>query len=202
MVKTSAIYKIYFNNNVNDFYIGSAVDFYDRKIRHTYHLKKQIHKNKILQRAYNKYGVKNIIFSILETVSDMKLLIDREQFYINNLNPKFNILRKAGSCLGYKHSESVKKYLHEINIGKKMTMDQNIKNSIAQKGNKNAKGTIRSKKFRENISNKRKRFIMDKITGKIYAGVESASNEIGLKYSTLYAKLSGKHTNNTNLIFL
>lgn len=32
-------------------------------------------------------------------------MIEREQYYIDTLNPEYNILKIAGSPLGYKHSE-------------------------------------------------------------------------------------------------
>jgi len=35
----------------------------------------------------------------------------REQFWINKIKPKFNILKKAGNSLGFRHSEETKKRL-------------------------------------------------------------------------------------------
>jgi hypothetical protein len=35
-------------------------------------------------------------------------LISREQYYIDLLNPEYNILKKAGFVLGFKHSEATK----------------------------------------------------------------------------------------------
>ena len=34
--------------------------------------------------------------------------IEREQYYLTSLKPKYNILKVAGSLLGYKHSEETK----------------------------------------------------------------------------------------------
>jgi group I intron endonuclease len=37
-------------------------------------------------------------------------LIEREQYYIDTLNPEYNILKVAGSLFGYKHTiESIQK---------------------------------------------------------------------------------------------
>lgn len=36
----------------------------------------------------------------------ISILLDREQFYIDKLNPEYNILKIAGSNLGYKHTEA------------------------------------------------------------------------------------------------
>lgn len=35
-----------------------------------------------------------------------KLIIEREQYYIDNILPEYNILKTAGSLLGFKHSSS------------------------------------------------------------------------------------------------
>jgi group I intron endonuclease len=38
------------------------------------------------------------------------VLIEREQYYIDTLNPEYNILKVAGSLFGYKHTiESLQK---------------------------------------------------------------------------------------------
>jgi len=36
---------------------------------------------------------------------NLENLLEREQFYFNKLKPEYNIVKKAGSTLGYKHSE-------------------------------------------------------------------------------------------------
>jgi group I intron endonuclease len=36
---------------------------------------------------------------------DKSEVISREQYYINQLKPEYNILPTAGSLLGFKHSE-------------------------------------------------------------------------------------------------
>jgi group I intron endonuclease len=202
MVKKSGIYKIYFTNDYKYFYIGSAINISERITRHRYELKKQIHKNKILQRVYNKYGDDKMAFSILELTTNSDNLIQKEQYFIDLLNPTMNILRTAGSCLGYKHLSSTKKHLSKINLGKKMTTEQNFKNSIAQKNNKNALGAIRSESFKLNLSKIKQRKVINTETGEIYPSIGIASEKIGLKYPTLYAKLSGKNINNTKLSFI
>jgi hypothetical protein len=34
-----------------------------------------------------------------------KLILEREQYYLDLLKPEYNILKVAGSSLGFKHSE-------------------------------------------------------------------------------------------------
>ena len=49
-------------------------------------------------------GYSNFSLEILEYCDPDKAII-REQYYINLLNPKYNILKIAGSLFGFKHSE-------------------------------------------------------------------------------------------------
>lgn len=155
------IYKIFFKHKVNIIYIGSSVNFNERKIRHKHLLKKNIHKNVHLQRLYNKYGVENMVFELIEVLTRRVNLIEKEQFYINKYDPKINILKIAGNALGYRHSEKTKKLLSKINKGRKMTKEQNRKNSIAQMGNNNALGSKRSKEQRIKLSKAKMRKVMD-----------------------------------------
>jgi group I intron endonuclease len=63
--------------------------------------------NVLLQRAIKKYNLQDFIFIVFE-YCDSKELISREQIYLDTLLPEFNILKKAGSSLGYKHTDEAK----------------------------------------------------------------------------------------------
>lgn len=104
MKNNPAIYKI---ETISGFYIGSAVKPRDRKNQRLSHLRRGIHANTMLQRAFDKYGENGLNFSILEEcgVDD---LLNREQFYLDTLNPKYNILREAGRVTGFVMSEESK----------------------------------------------------------------------------------------------
>jgi group I intron endonuclease len=58
----------------------------------------------VICRALLKHGYSNFNLEILE-YCDSKNLIVREQYYIDLLKPEYNILKKAGSLLGFKHRE-------------------------------------------------------------------------------------------------
>jgi group I intron endonuclease len=58
----------------------------------------------IIYSALLKHGYLNFSLDILE-YCEPDVLISREQYYIDIFNPKYNILKIAGSKLGYKHSE-------------------------------------------------------------------------------------------------
>lgn len=61
----------------------------------------------IISRALIKYGHINFSVSILE-YCDKSILLEREQYYLDSLQPKYNILKLAGSSLGYSHSQDSK----------------------------------------------------------------------------------------------
>jgi hypothetical protein len=61
----------------------------------------------VLYRALLKYGYSNFSLDILE-YCEPNVKISREQYYIDLLKPEYNILKKAGSNLGFKHSEETK----------------------------------------------------------------------------------------------
>lgn len=58
----------------------------------------------IIYRSLLKNGYSNFSLEILEYCSPENATI-REQYYMDLLNPEYNILKTAGSFLGFKHSE-------------------------------------------------------------------------------------------------
>ena len=102
-----AIYKI--RNLINGkIYVGSALDYDKRKRSHKNDLLSGRHTNAHLQRSWDKNGKNSFVFEIIEKVIDKDKLIEREQRYLKNLNPEYNMCKIAGSVLGYKHTEETK----------------------------------------------------------------------------------------------
>ena len=92
-------------NKVNGYrYIGSSNNLYRRLLQYfnTEYLLK--HDNMVICRALLKHGYSNFDLYILE-YCDSKDLLKREQYYIDLMNPEYNILKKARSSLGFKHRE-------------------------------------------------------------------------------------------------
>ena len=88
-------------------YIGSSAKLNDRfrqYFNHSY-LSSSKRGTSLICKALLKYGYAGFRLEILEYCPISKVL-DREQFYIDKLNPEYNILKIAGSSLGYKHSET------------------------------------------------------------------------------------------------
>ena len=114
----SGIYKI-INLINNKCYIGSSKNIKDRWRKHKKDLKSNCHHSIILQRSYNKHGDAKFSYEIIE-ICEVDKLLEREQYYILELEPIYNIYRIAGSPLGIKQSkescEKKRKYALENNI--------------------------------------------------------------------------------------
>lgn len=94
-------------NNLNgNSYVGSSGNLAKRfrDYLNISFLERNIKKNKSkIYLAILKYGNSAFSLEILE-YCELSNIIEREQFYINLLNPTYNILKVAGSTLGRKHS--------------------------------------------------------------------------------------------------
>lgn len=93
-----------------EFYIGSSIDLTSR-LRRYYSLiclkiSLDMADSKIYESFLN-YGHSNFSLDILE-YCEPNLLLKREQYYLDLLNPKYNICKKAGSTFGKKHSLKTK----------------------------------------------------------------------------------------------
>ena len=112
-MNNSGIYKIV-NLQTGKYYVGSTKDFKRRKQTHFSRLKNNTHTNKHLQNAYNKYGVGNFKFEIIEYVEE-KLLLDIEQSYLDSskTNNTYNKTQIAGAG-GY-DTLSMYVYLLDLN---------------------------------------------------------------------------------------
>lgn len=85
-------------------YIGSAVDLGVRLRSYSYESYINRHTDMAICRALLKYGYENLRVEILKYCSSEKLM-EWEQFFFDLYKPEYNILKTAGSSLGYKHSE-------------------------------------------------------------------------------------------------
>ena len=82
----SGVYKIT-NNITGDFYIGSSKDI---KLRWASHKRPSAQKrqpNSKLYKAMASYGLDNFTFEIIEKTDNLR---EREQYYIEQLNPSYN----------------------------------------------------------------------------------------------------------------
>lgn len=108
----SGIYKI--TNKINSkFYIGSSFNIDKRKREHLYKLNNNIHHNKYLQNAWNKYGENNFEFLVIAKCPQ-EYLIKLENFFLKQLKPVYNIAPEAGTTYGYKHTIDTKNKFKSI----------------------------------------------------------------------------------------
>jgi group I intron endonuclease len=189
----SGIYKIL--NTVNgNCYIGSATNLYKRFILHITLLRKNKHRNRHLQGAFNLYGESAFIHDIIEYCPKEKL-IEREQFWIDSYRTHgeilYNIRIIAKSNLGLKHSEDTKKKIGNIHRGKYVSDETREKLACVHRG--------------KHISAEHRQRIIDANTGKHYRLGMKASDETRKKLSIAHknpsietrAKLSAKLMGNT-----
>jgi hypothetical protein len=134
--KILGIYRI-LNLINNKSYVGSAISYKQRISGHKTLLKKNKHFNKHLQASYNKYGIGNFKFELLEVVKNPQLLEKREKFNIKKLksnNSKFGYNKRIDCItnLGMKSSEQKKINLSLSHIGIKRTKQANLKIAKSQ----------------------------------------------------------------------
>lgn len=127
------IYQIQSKTNPEKIYIGSTVNFRIRKKCHLRELKKNKHHSYKIQKHYNKYGKDDLVFSLLLSCERSELL-NKEQFFIDSMNPFLNVLKIAGSSMGRVVSEETRRRISEGNKGKKLSDEARKNISEGHKG--------------------------------------------------------------------
>ena len=105
----TGVYQILNLNNMKS-YVGSSASSRGLEYRKTEHfrtLRQKTHRNIHLQRAYNKHGEESFLLFPLEFCLPEKC-IEREQFWMDLLQPEYNISPTAGSTLGRKFTNKTK----------------------------------------------------------------------------------------------
>lgn len=149
-VESSGIYQI--RNLVNGKrYIGSAKCFRKRWASHRSSLRKNQHSSRHLQNSWNKNGEGAFAFEVIE-LCGLDVLIEREQWWLDNAKPEYNVSPTAGSPLGVKHAPEFGRKVSERFKGKKKAPDhvERMRKGIARswknpaKRARNIAGIIRS----------------------------------------------------------
>lgn len=120
-------------------YIGSAVNIKNRWQNHKAALRNSRHHSKKMQRAWDKYGEKAFVFSVLEIVPDKNNLIEREQYWLNKYQSArcgYNCRPTAGSNLGHKDSDEVRAKKSLVHKGVKKSKEHVAKVAAALRGKK------------------------------------------------------------------
>ena len=110
-------------------YIGSSVNL-GKRLRCYFNLdwlESEINKNKSkIYRALIKYGYSKFSLEILEYCEAEKC-VEREQYYLDLLQPQYNILKVAGSLLGFNHSLKTKAKMSSVSKGRIRTAEHEAK---------------------------------------------------------------------------
>lgn len=143
----SGIYR-WVNSQTGKSYVGSGVDLTKRLKR--YYNKTELNKRRPIHNALLKYGHENFILEILEYCDGTNLL-NREQFYLDKLNPEYNVLKYAYSLLGYRHNpENIEKFkLKNISLEHKKLLSLVHKDKIVSQATKN-KLSIATANYKKN----------------------------------------------------
>jgi group I intron endonuclease len=132
-------------------YVGSASNISVRWKNHLITLRNKTHRNRFLQRAWNKYGESAFQWLIIEPASNAADLIAREQNWIDSLkasNPRhgYNAAPVAGSSLGVKHTpETIQKYRDAARARPPRSAEVNARFASFWKGRKQSAEHIANK---------------------------------------------------------
>lgn len=200
MTQLGVIYAI--RNKVNgNRYVGATVNERNRRGQHFRDLRAGKHHSGHLQNSFNKYGENNFIFEVLEEVPSERLTA-REQFWMDTLQPEYNISKFAGgSNLGVKHSAETRAKIsaagkgrrfsdtHKARIGanwkgRRHTDEARTKMSIARKG----RFISAEQRAKMSVAGSRPVKQLDKITGEVikeWASTKQASEGLGIPRSNI-----------------
>jgi group I intron endonuclease len=177
-------------------YIGNSVNL-NRRFREYYninHLQSALRKsNSRIHGSLLKYGYSRFSLDIME-YCDKSDLLNREQFYMDNLLPEYNILKLAGSRAGYKYS---KESLSNIWTSERKSKHKNWlklfnESPFAKENLKNMQITISYKvEILDIVSNK--------IT--VYDSIRAASREIGCNHATIILALNNLQEKEFSRVF-
>lgn len=199
MNKISGIYKII--NRINGkIYIGQSIDIY-RRWKEESHFYKC---NDYLRNAFNKYGLENFDFEILEECS-IEELDEKEIYYISlyrSNEHKFgynltsggshcNFTDKAKAKMSKSHKGKNCGKTHPL-YGKHHSIESKKKMSESQKGNKNHLGHKHSEQTKSIISKCNSKKVKCIETGCIYNSIKEASEKTNTNNACICLCCKGK----------
>jgi group I intron endonuclease len=120
----------------NKFYVGSSTNLTNRLLDYMQPAYLAQQTNRPILRAIVKYGLMNFIFVVLETCNVTDTL-QREQYWLDLLEPDYNLSPKAGSTLGVSLSEETKAKLRLAHLGKTHTLETRLHMSETRMGSNN-----------------------------------------------------------------
>lgn len=124
--------------SLDKIYIGSTTqNFRARFSNHCKFLLSNSLGNKELQNDYNTYGADNFEFEVLETCSEN--IVNREQYYINLLQPYYNKLKASNNSKTNLNKKFSSEHIEKIRLKAKLYRhDTNTRELLTQLNKENA----------------------------------------------------------------
>jgi len=114
------------NKVTGKYYIGSSINLYNR-IRDYYSpWYISTYPGLIISKAITKYGFINFSVLVIETCTP-ETVTEREQYYLDEYDPHYNILKLAYRPVGFKHTEESKAKMRESNKTRIQTQGFSVK---------------------------------------------------------------------------
>jgi group I intron endonuclease len=120
----------------NKYYVGSSIHLGARLLDYMQPAYLARNSNRPILRALLKYSLNDWIFIILETCQS-SVVLDREQYWLDFLEPEYNLSKEAGSTLGVNLSEETKAKLRAAQLGRTHTLETRQLMSETRKGPNN-----------------------------------------------------------------
>ena len=136
----------------------------------------------------------------MHIINMVENLLMREQFWIDNLKPAYNILPVARSNLGYQHTEETKQKISNSTKGVKKS------ESHAKHIREGQKGRVLSEEHKAKLSQAAKHrksqshHSIINIDGVVYNSIKEASEKTKVKYNTIQRRL--KNPNFPNYFYI
>ena len=193
-----AVYKITSKLSDELLYVGSSIKYKHRVYNHLYYLRIGTHKNNRLQMHFNTMGESDLCFSVIEEIKIPEILLSKEQFYLDTMNPMYNECPIAGNKTDWKASQETcdrirsgqpkKKAKHRFGQAEKSIRMKGKKYSLGYKHTEDAR-----KKISENNAGKRPINQLD-INGvfiKEWECGKHASIALNINHNTIYRCAKG-----------
>lgn len=130
------VYIYRFLQDTDKIYIGSSMSFRKRMIVHRSDVKNGKDSCPLFYNSVRKYGWSQFEFGFLYSLDSkisVNILLAREQYYLNLLQPYYNINKIAWSSFGIKRSEETLQKMSTIQLGKKHSLETRAKISKARR---------------------------------------------------------------------
>lgn len=144
--------------------------------------------------ALLKYGYSNFKLEVLE-YCDSKVLSCKEQEYLDMLRPKYNILKIAGSSLGFRHSPETIAKFKQTRKNRVFSEETKAKFSAANKNrSEEHQASRRAHVLKLNLSKGHLIEVMNVLTNKTttYCSIRQAASELNTSHTAIRRYLESK----------